>query len=195
MPQAAAPPRPRVFCKRSELSGGGTASMPVREAMEQGAFRGTNSSNPASSSAESGANLTFRSCCETSRRSLRAPCQVVEDQKPGLHPEGGQGRSVQRTPAQRRYGYGSGARVLGLISTAAFSGNRRDRTDRRRVDRPSARFRVQGGMAATPAERLGRPTWLGGFSTPISLRRSSRPRDNRERTVPTGIERTAAVPS
>jgi len=31
MPQAAAPPRPRVGCKRSELSGGGTASMPVRE--------------------------------------------------------------------------------------------------------------------------------------------------------------------
>jgi len=31
MPQAAAPPRPRVVCKRSELSGGGTASMPVRE--------------------------------------------------------------------------------------------------------------------------------------------------------------------
>src|SRR5205085_7844520 len=29
--QAAAPPRPRVFCKRSELSGGGTASMPIRE--------------------------------------------------------------------------------------------------------------------------------------------------------------------
>src|SRR5690242_13546294 len=31
MPQAAAPPRPRLVCKRSELSGGGTASMPVRE--------------------------------------------------------------------------------------------------------------------------------------------------------------------
>src|SRR6202035_3581271 len=31
MPQAAALPRPRVVCKRSELSGGGTASMPVRE--------------------------------------------------------------------------------------------------------------------------------------------------------------------
>ena len=31
MPQAAAPPRPRVVCKRSEPSGGGTASMPVRE--------------------------------------------------------------------------------------------------------------------------------------------------------------------
>src|SRR5438477_3951973 len=31
MPQAAAPPRPRVVCKWSELSGGGTASMPVRE--------------------------------------------------------------------------------------------------------------------------------------------------------------------
>src|SRR6202011_2940576 len=31
MPQAAAPPRPRVICKRSELSRGGTASMPVRE--------------------------------------------------------------------------------------------------------------------------------------------------------------------
>jgi hypothetical protein len=31
MPQAAAPPRPRVVCKRSELSGGGTAAMPVRE--------------------------------------------------------------------------------------------------------------------------------------------------------------------
>src|SRR5260370_37698478 len=31
MPQAAAPPRPRVVCKRSQLSGGGTASMPVRE--------------------------------------------------------------------------------------------------------------------------------------------------------------------
>jgi hypothetical protein len=28
MPQAAAPPRPRVVCKRSELSGGGTASIP-----------------------------------------------------------------------------------------------------------------------------------------------------------------------
>ena len=31
MPQTAAPPRPRLVCKRSELSGGGTASMPVRE--------------------------------------------------------------------------------------------------------------------------------------------------------------------
>jgi hypothetical protein len=31
MPQAAALPRPHVVCKRSELSGGGTASMPVRE--------------------------------------------------------------------------------------------------------------------------------------------------------------------
>src|ERR1700752_2126996 len=31
MPQAAAPPRPRVVCERSELSRGGTASMPVRE--------------------------------------------------------------------------------------------------------------------------------------------------------------------
>src|SRR5438309_7723616 len=31
MPQAAAPPRPRLVCNRSELSGGGTASMPVRE--------------------------------------------------------------------------------------------------------------------------------------------------------------------
>ena len=31
MPQAAAPPQPRVVCKRSELSAGGTASMPVRE--------------------------------------------------------------------------------------------------------------------------------------------------------------------
>jgi hypothetical protein len=28
--------------------------------------------------AESDANLTFRSCCETSRRSLRAPCQVAD---------------------------------------------------------------------------------------------------------------------
>src|ERR1700746_2454629 len=31
MPQAAALPRLRVVCKRSELSRGGTASMPVRE--------------------------------------------------------------------------------------------------------------------------------------------------------------------
>src|SRR3989440_8957275 len=31
VPQAAAPPRPRVICNRSDLSGGGTASMPVRE--------------------------------------------------------------------------------------------------------------------------------------------------------------------
>src|SRR5438309_5501764 len=31
MPQAAAPPRRRVVCKRSEVSAGGTASMPVRE--------------------------------------------------------------------------------------------------------------------------------------------------------------------
>src|SRR5438477_7483282 len=31
VPQAAAPPRPRVICNLSELSGGGTASMPVRE--------------------------------------------------------------------------------------------------------------------------------------------------------------------
>ena len=30
-PQAAALPRPHVVCQRSELSGGGTASMPVRE--------------------------------------------------------------------------------------------------------------------------------------------------------------------